>query len=460
MRAAYLLGVLCTSYWALFMSFQAWAGLEVQTIMPCDKTGNVAHSAPSQAQLLGEIKRAVEAGSQKVKLGPQQLSYIQRQRSLFASVPSETLISAIGLGDQAFAESVERAYSGYDVRVGSERFETLIRELGTPIPRLQKLAGIYRIQADPLMVGGDIPVGGLGTLPFNSQVVMRNGRDCHEPANGADFWGAGDNDSAFLVDLRGYQEVVALVNPGRKDAMCSGVVIGTRYVLTAGHCVSELASTDVAIPKTSATSAQLATEVDFSNCTQDCPYEKWSMNVLRPQQQNFDIALLVAQTDLPVARAGKNQILSPTIPLNSLPATNRGEQPKHIFTLAGYGIPNRRQLNVGRWWPGVILEGNQVKPAVVSKDGRLQLFHAPDSNSSKICRFDSGGPVYEGYDNGSTVEPSRSRRLIGLTQGGDANIASSINCKSSNYQFVELLEPAVQWICSREPRPESCPANK
>jgi len=215
---------------------------------------------------------------------------------------------------------------------------------------------------------------------------------------------------------------------------CSGTVVAPRVVLTAGHCVEDLASSSLVEPQL----VKVATGI--------------SNRLHIPQDKISDVErVLVNPHFKPSVLHGDAGLLILTQPVAATPialatkAESSLYEPGTKLTVAGWGIDNRHAATIP----------NQLQAATVPVEEskrcekgirRIYPFLDPSLQVCTIdapkfhitpCHGDSGGPAMATRADGSLVE-------VGVTSMGDAT------CKPTSpavYTRVDQIQPWVQsWI--------------
>ena len=287
-----------------------------------------------------------------------------------------------------------------------------------------------KIQDTEMMVGGGKDFSGQA-VPKNQAIYKDSNRNCwtvNPPTTKP-------SSSPRLFNYEGFTEVAKL--EVSKQRVCSAVVVGPRLALTARHCVQD--GLLLAVPKNpSCDSPEGQGKCEYLNR----PITKlftWTATFSNLSAFSFvvrsspDIALLSWAEPVNVS------FPEPTA-YNQLPVGNIDN-----YVRAGFGYTERTEavyLTIGGW-------SSQTSPEMLQrKDGdqtnsigylRLNL----GKTASKICRNDSGGPVYLGNPNGYEAK----RQLIGVVS--KSHMGDQENCSDSQFELHALIsEPIRRWICS------------
>jgi Trypsin len=225
--------------------------------------------------------------------------------------------------------------------------------------------------------------------------------------------------------------VVELSGPG-----CTGISLGSRYVLTAAHCTGELPS--LVIFKSSL----------YQGCSHsfvDDVYYPPDEKLVAINGQNWpvpDLAVLRLQTPL----CGTTPVI-----LSSEPLT-----PGTILRTAGYseGLWDAREVD---WTDVRILPSDaefliRLFPDFKSTARRLRQmiqtevsifsFARPVKDGEAICQGDSGGPVYKEIGGQVSIYGVTSGVLLHPKIGGT-------KCDGSLIQLIVPIQPERNWILSK-----------
>ena len=226
-----------------------------------------------------------------------------------------------------------------------------------------------------------------------------------------------------------FPEVVVLDDP-----LCTGVMVSTKHILVAGHCIQQQA--DDLLPLDSAGSFlvyRIALRSDGSreieekvtSVTARFAHPSW-VQALSEQGSPDKAADQPATLDLAIIELS-NALTFPTVALNRFPLV-AGSQ----VVVAGGGCERRFQSPSGRLKVG-------ATTVLAAESGRYAL-SAKDIAGKPVggCQGDSGGPVFLG-DGGEPVLDDRGRKML-------AGINSVIALPSENESILDALPTAAARI--------------
>lgn len=202
---------------------------------------------------------------------------------------------------------------------------------------------------------------------------------------------------------------ITLLGQDGSVSLCSGTMITTNDILTAGHC---FAITDV---------ARAFIEVDGQRVF-------GSRARVHPQLR-FDPVQLLAFNDVAIIEL-ERAVNLPTVPLELSRASESGD----IFSIFGYGLDENRNLGV--------LRSGEMRIASVSED---HIFAEYNGDGSTTCNGDSGGPAIISPE--SSEDVSRAA-LVGVVSSGSSEFCADGDIAA----FANLQSPAIsQFILSTVP---------
>jgi secreted trypsin-like serine protease len=177
----------------------------------------------------------------------------------------------------------------------------------------------------------------------------------------------------------GMEYTVAILENG--DPVCTGTLVDTRVVVTAGHCVWGNLGTLQVFFGINANNLNSGTTVDVDSYE---PHPSFN-----PYALSDDIGVIVLDADAPVAAA-------PILPTGVFDASWIGTDLRFV----GYGS--------AIWWGGGAGRRRAVDIAVDQVDSSTFTYY---DNQHETCYGDSGGPAFAEYDG--------QWQLIGVTSYGD-----------------------------------------
>lgn len=226
-------------------------------------------------------------------------------------------------------------------------------------------------------------------------------------------------------------------SPGstRIQNYCSGTVIDTTHILTAGHCfadfaaevgmtVEEIRDTSLVGFGTKVVKDSRTTALQFRKLAAVNIHEKYVIGLEDLKKAYFDVAIIT---------------LDSAIPEGALPAKlGSGDLIKKDMdiTLAGFGLTN-----------GFGVEAKQLMKVVVKVDDPALTetqFTYTDKKGS--CGGDSGGPAY-------IIEPDNSLTVVGITSWGD-----QFCTKMGAYTSVPFMNEWITKILEADKPAELAPA--
>jgi hypothetical protein len=247
------------------------------------------------------------------------------------------------------------------------------------------------------------------------------------------------------TDTPPYVCVVVLFGPDQISPIgyCSGVLISSNVVLTAGHCTINAAAASVCFDKGPIKYSIVEGSIVYSGTTYDgTPYTfpeyKKAINSELPKGShlfaNSDIGIVVL--DAPIDIVDK----FPELPDVGLVETLGA---KTYLKVIGYGVQSQvtpRNAGVQNSWTETI-SCNSAQTQLISgnfagSDKYLRLTANPSQNKGGIAFGDSGGPVlYQADDNTVTVLAINA-------------YASNLNCAGVSYHTRIDTEQVLGWIAS------------
>lgn len=177
----------------------------------------------------------------------------------------------------------------------------------------------------------------------------------------------------------GMEYTVAILENG--DPVCTGTLVDTRVVVTAGHCVWGNLGTLRVFFGINANNLNTGTTVDVDSYE---PHPSFN-----PYALSDDIGVIILDEDAPVAAA-------PILPTGVFDASWIGTDLRFV----GYGS--------AIWWGGGSGRRRAVDIAVDQVDSSTFTYY---DNQHETCYGDSGGPAFADYDG--------QWQLIGVTSYGD-----------------------------------------
>lgn len=249
----------------------------------------------------------------------------------------------------------------------------------------------------------------------------------------------------------GFPEVVQISlrdAPQGTSWQCSGVLLNSHWVLTAGHCVSD----GTRKSDNSLTKVYLNSRVAQRRSANGLPTSatlKTSAHVHAGYLQALD-----ANSSPHERGAVDLALLELTHPLGDVisPAKDVATLPEQVLgTLAGYGATKAEPTPNGQD-PALDVGWVQIKAGekLLTWTASLQAVSGPLANAS--CPGDSGAPIYVPVI-GSTSAPERqavgcigeTRQLIGLVSFGES--VNDRSCLASSTGAGPRLLPHHAWIC-------------
>jgi V8-like Glu-specific endopeptidase len=246
---------------------------------------------------------------------------------------------------------------------------------------------------------------------------------------------------------------------GQNAELCSGVVIGKQWVLTAGHCflggkatadVKGMANADYAWNASAPDTRFADVTVEASNAVMLEPADRLRRGVVAivysqykgAPDYNSDLALIKLESAYP------DRVIEPA-------ALTQSFQP--AATIAGFGFTNAKGGLLGQFelsWPVELLRQSENGLNFSPADG--------GAIKSGFCQGDSGGPVFAGRVRGCKANEAdhevRPRRIQGVistnrlgtpTEFGSQEIEASSSCRnaaSMDMQDITKAGPHA-WIC-------------
>jgi trypsin len=211
-----------------------------------------------------------------------------------------------------------------------------------------------------------------------------------------DFAALGPEEEAAVVHLEAHDIA------GQQLGSCTGIAVGARAVLSAGHCVPE------------AVTARVVVSIGASADAADRRVEA----VLAGRHPELDLSVLELSSDAPA--------------LAPFPLASRLPEPGSVVQLAGFGEDELGQLGHRRF---VAEEVTRVDPDSIVVDGH---------GRSGACRGDSGGPlIVRDWDGGAAV--------AGILSGGN------VGCTGvDRYTRVDLARAWISSVAALEPNQPVC----
>jgi len=197
--------------------------------------------------------------------------------------------------------------------------------------------------------------------------------------------------------------------------LCTGTLIGERYVVTAAHCIDQpegfVGPTDIKIGFLKNSSTSFAKVLRVESHPQ-FGTNKYSSSSLIPDAPHFDIAIITLQDPAPEG----------TQPIAILPASEP-LLPGEVIQLAGFGIDESEVSGKLR-----------ATETVLDKSyNNLNIFVTWSKSAQNTCSGDSGGPAF--------VERKGWIYVAGATSYGDP----SFTCQRGDTVFMDIRS-MIDWM--------------
>lgn len=192
------------------------------------------------------------------------------------------------------------------------------------------------------------------------------------------------------------QSTVALLQPSGWT-FCSGTLIDTRHVVTAGHCVAEYTDDSMFVYfglDSSQAPSDSTDTIAVAKMTAHPQYNQDAMKQEPAQQPPNDISILELSSDAPQG----------FVPAAILPASD-ALQIGETLELAGFGLTSGDSKDTN----GLLREVGVPLASIDSAS--KEISYGPGANGKGSCNGDSGGPAF--------VQRGGKLVLVGATSRGD-----------------------------------------
>lgn len=205
----------------------------------------------------------------------------------------------------------------------------------------------------------------------------------------------------------GDETVMVLMRGPEGAGFCTGVVLSTRTILTAAHCLRDPADMLIHYREPNG-------EPVFVEATAAEPHPDYHANAQVQRIRSIDVGLIRTKTDLP-KRFGSARLEDGQPPLLGAEVA-----------VVGYGVRREGQAKTGG-------DLREIRLKVSEPASQVLLWLTPTSGTGGACSGDSGGPIYS--DAGRVVA------LVAWTEG-------KIGRKCGALTQGVLLAPLKNWIDS------------
>lgn len=215
---------------------------------------------------------------------------------------------------------------------------------------------------------------------------------------------------------------------GNPEFLCSGTLVSSNVVLTAGHCGADETT---GAPNAPSGYRIVTNSVDWTN-----PAERVISDVSQVDvDSNFDPSSLFGDAAMLIL---SSPVSSPTIPLWGSGQLRAGTG----AAIAGWGRTYAGQTAVQaalQWAPTVVQSinycANRAGGGYAYDSGTELCVANGPYNDTATCNGDSGGPLLATASNGTEME-------IGITSAGPTN------CNTDTADFFTAVLPIEPWIAS------------